>query len=63
MAGLSLCRIRIKCDHCEYLLKVSMQQIADEAIVICKCGKSVQLIDLGKEVRQMLEEEISEQIG
>jgi len=58
MTALSLCRILIRCNHCEKDMKVNMQQIADEEIVFCTCGKENQLIDFGRAVKQMIEEEI-----
>ena len=60
MRNLSICRIRLKCDHCETLMSVRLQQIADEDIILCTCGKTSQLIDFGKAVKNLLEEEAME---
>lgn len=57
MNGLHLCTIRLRCHACNEDMKVHLQQIADEELIFCKCGKGNQLFDFGRAVKQILEEE------
>ncbi len=60
MKNVSQCRIRIKCHKCGYMMKVRLQQMADEEIIDCPCGQETQLLDFDGGIGRMIADECEE---
>jgi hypothetical protein len=45
MIDISKQKVKIDCPECKSKVEVTMQQVADEKTVVCRCGQKIKLQD------------------